>query len=378
MLPEVTTQMLCYYLGVTPRRVMKWRNSGVLHYTYGGYTVAEIDRFLACYVRQGHLTWDGIVSGRHVLADNVAIQNEFQLEPWQLTRLLDQLAPTHAMFPSRVGRYDRVSFAEKLAPYVQPRVDAQYAADAMGYKNAAEARKAPGIELAPSLFREAGGASISKASFDEYLRTHLPPWVDPLDWLDDRNADPRPLVRQRKAAELLGFPVKNIHTALNEARAVYIARRSVNGGSIALVSPLWIQAWLEWDAPLAQHDLARLFGVDPNAIDYWVQQGWVTCTLPLHVHDGRHPYLLRSCWLHFLQNNCSPQIRPTLASFLGARLSAANPPQLLSAKQFAQKLGCSPKRVLAWMGAGHVPFIQTPGGTYRIQAKWLSYAASLL
>lgn len=373
---EVTVETVCYFLDVNEKLLLKWNKKGYLPRTGVGYKVADLDVFLTNFVRQGSVTWHDLVAQRDVLVSSVNVKRIFGLEAWQVSPVVRSNPIAYAVFPDRMGHYSLADFRRVVSQF-EPVVDGTLAARVMGYKNAVDARTAPGIELAPSLVQPKK-LCITEASLRSYLGRHLPQWVSVDGWLDDCWVADESLVPMREVAKILTIPRRTTRVALAERQARYIERRSVNGGSSLFVLSSWVQSQIEKDAPLTNAQSARLIGVTVQAADYWWRSGLSICPIAFHNHAQGDVLLWRSCWVAYLRNNCAHELTPTIEWFVHRRLVTSEPPELMSVGRLSERSGCDPEMLRSLAATGKLSYIRTPGGEYRFTVEWAKQAGLTL
>lgn len=370
----VRMRVLEAHFGVERRTIRSWVHSGFLvSPSRGIVTIQSVNDFLAsiAYNFGDQLpTWESLQNGDLVLLDMHGAAKELDLSVQQFKDAKWRLPIAYIKFPTGFYRYAQASLQTFYAS-LEPGLDAQLAAHIMGYRDLENLRTTAGLETTRAVVGKRGGElRVTEASFRRYLRDHLPPWIDVDDWIEECTLSPEPLMTVGEFQTFFPWSAYAIHRELQVRRGLYILRP--NGlGMTAMISPQWVYEQLHWDRPLCSaEDLARIFGVGASTVYFWRASGYIDCPIPGHAHEPEDLFLWPLCWLAFLQNNASQELRPVLPALLHRALTG-QATGLVSLGRMAEHTGRSRKVLLAGIHSGKVLAIRTPGGHFRVLLEWV-------
>jgi hypothetical protein len=215
--------------------------------------------------------------------------------------------------------------------------------------------------------------TICQDSLIALLRDLLPPWVDPLDWVDDRLECQEPLVALHETAARLGISERQAPRYLHEHRAWFI---KASDGSNIRTSPFWLDAIDETAKPLRLRHIAQLYGQSLNAASFWRLAGLINCPIINHDHSNS-PLLFRQCWIALLLANCSPGFEPHIPYFLN-RQFGAKPIEMIGIMEVKKVLSASYETVNRLALEGKIWAIKSPEGRWRFPRPYIERSKKLL
>jgi hypothetical protein len=211
------------------------------------------------------------------------------------------------------------------------------------------------------------GIFVTEESMDVYLRAHLPKWVIPAIWREERLDDPRPLLTlEQIAARINRRHLPTVQQILEAERVAYIW---LPGRRIRRYSPTVFDVYMELEQRPTRAEVGHWFGVHPTAIDHWRGRSLLHCSLPQHYHRPFEPFY-ESCWAGIMQPLLTPGLDPNTwitnrkrfrTSLMGRQLAAA-------------KMQITPEEVTALAEAGTLKGIRTPLGEWRFSMHAITSA----
>jgi hypothetical protein len=220
----------------------RWHNAGhLVKVERGKYSVDDLDEFLRVHARDfndGPPTWKDLRSQALVLLKYDEIESLYGLTGKRLYSLQRSTPLAHIKLPGAKGglRFRREDILKLLEAPV-PFVSGEFAARTLGREIQAVKRLiARGeLEKARDPERSTTARQITRDSLATFLRKRLPPWIDPEDWIKDRESSTEPLVPLPEVARVLGVGKTEAMNIMKQQRAQYIV-----AGNNVMVSADWL------------------------------------------------------------------------------------------------------------------------------------------
>lgn len=216
----------------------------------------------------------------------------------------------------------------------------------------AEAR----LECMPSPIRPSYKCIVLE-SLLRFLSESLPEWIDPLDWIDDRLHDTRPLIGVPEALIQLGTNRRDLNQLLAGQHITYIYNPAHSYLSIA---PESIDGYLYHCQPLTSTEIAKLFGTSAQSVNSWLRDGLLICPIESHDHTGDARLFYPACMVAVLREQLSPNVQPI--AWYRTRLQHGG--KLIPCPNAVAVLGV-PYKTLLWLAeTNQIRGIRTPAGTW--------------
>ena len=368
-------------LRVDRTTLLEWHNAGFLRrHSVGWYEESEIDRFLAtCAVDfEWSPRWSDISSGRlRLLLCSEAVEQFHFSNATAFRVFCDQELVARIKFPRKRGNIRYCHASTEQAAVRQHPLRAKDVALLFDVHRDIPARwLAKGLivcpiashehpEGSPYLFRLCWIAML-QAICSPQLVESIPAFVDGRLQRKEkiRFVDEKTMCRQA------GVTATTLSLWVSRGYVPYIASPS----GFKLYSEAWARILRDSSyvvLPLKAEQVAKLFGVESGVISRWKREGRIQCPILGHTHGPESRFLQRECWIAYLEENCSPALRPQMARFFDSRVAATKPPALLSITDVGHFFGHHPQWVRHALERGALHGLRLPSGVTRFAEEWL-------
>lgn len=359
-------------LGVDRTTVYRWSQSGLLRPRYilqePHFLDSEIDHMLAACLRTMARapTYADLYSGRVVLVRKSVAGSQLGMTEATVETQLNQ----SRLDGIQLGRYWYVVQASiehylQVAQYTPARVCHMIGLSYGRMTRRTFAELVDSGRLKRHLYSGRSGIFVTEDSLDAYLGAHLPRWVIPSLWREERLDDPRPLLSLEEIAARINR--RHLQTVQHMLEAERLACIWLPGRRIRRYSPTAFDTYMELEIPPSRAEVGRWFGVHPTAINLWRGQALIHCPLRHHHHPPMTPFY-ESCWAAIIKPLLAPGMDPN--GWIASRKRSNT--QLLGRQLAAARLKIAPDQVTALAEAGALRGIRTPAGEWRFSEHALA------
>ncbi|HET9411747.1 MAG TPA: hypothetical protein VFO38_02780 [Candidatus Saccharimonadales bacterium] len=195
------------------------------------------------------------------------------------------------------------------------------------------------------------------------LRTRLPDWIDPHDWIQERLESFEPLLELRATQVLLGGKKYAAHFFERQLL------RYIGSGStmrpVTGIAPESIKACIDSDDPVTLPMLALLYDESLGRVATWKADGKLTCA----AHKP-HAILKKACVLVILRQNLGSELRQL--DWFDTQITKRR--KLVGSVQAAEYLGIALDTTNALAAIGELQGLRTPAGTWKFTHHQLKCA----
>ncbi|HSW81568.1 MAG TPA: helix-turn-helix domain-containing protein [Candidatus Saccharimonas sp.] len=370
----VMADRLATLLNVRRETIAAWKTKNILVgkriNRFVHYSSAVVNAFLAQCIHnlESPVTLEQLINGETELLD-VAQAAEFAgVSKEAIRRWVEQGRVLYVIFPRCLGKIRIVKSCLKRKLRQRPHPTTAQVALMIGFTDGAVRRFVREGKLKKVILsNRLRPTYVTFDSFMRFLKTRLPYWIDPVDWIDDRLACGLPLLATDEASRQLGTRLQ-LEKAV-EQRQIQFVNRTIKNRPEPGFSPESIAAYVERQPIIPIDTIATIFGSKPITVRYhWVKKGYVIC--PLHAHTGWD--YKKVCLLAYLNSVLPGQADEWYDQ------QTTNPQELFEVSYAMRYLKLSWHEVQMLLGSGLLQGLRLPSGSYRFNTEQLQDCAAKL
>lgn len=195
-------------------------------------------------------------------------------------------------------------------------------------------------------------------SLHRCLLEHLPPWITPEEWIEERLSTTQPLLLFVEVAKLLGGRSR-VAEAMQQELLRYVRIRVKHG-----FSPESVAEFIAYDEELSDAAICLLYDVGATAVRVWRKNGILTCRIQGH---GPPHQLKQTCVLVMLRETLSRSASAKL--WLDQQLAAKK--SLYDVQTAKTHLGISEKNLNRLVQDNKISHIRLPNGRVKFSHSQL-------
>jgi hypothetical protein len=366
----VTYTRLASLLNVYPDTLRRWRQSGFLPATTwindaAHYSLESIDELLQRDARNFAVppTAVALLAGELRLLTNPQIQEFLSLSKGQVASKVEngQLAALKLndwrYCYASAYRYKARLAAENVVPRSFVEHTLGVTESTVGdWVNA-------GLLETVETAAKQNARPVSIQSLVALLRQTLPNWIEPRQWLQASQDDPRPLLMMHQLVKHIGLDSNGEGaSALMENHQLFYLQ--IMGGGLRF-TPGSADMVLMREGKVPIQGIANVFGVTTDIVRQWIASNILVCK----IHTHFTPEFYRACLVDLLRLYLTSGSRP----LLWYKSTIGRSDILVDFPTACQQMGISPERFIAFVRSGDISGLCLPG----TQDEWRFHTTHL-